>query len=79
MKPSIIEFYVWDNVRSRESLLASVESSMVPPECAAISIGQTYYVRRVTYALDDAGDAARCRMRANVHLETVPQKRGPPY
>ena len=48
----------------------SVQSSMVPPVNSHISIkGETYVVKKVTFALDHSDDVALKAMRCNVDLE----------
>lgn len=58
-----IEFYSKEEGR----IMASVDSSMVPPIGSYISIlGSTWEISRVTYALDYS--ATRPAMRANIDL-----------
>jgi len=62
-----IEFYNGD------TLVAKVDSAMVPPKGAYISIrGQTWEVVRVTFALDYADNPVGKSMRANVDLKLAP-------
>lgn len=59
----VIEFY------SRDNLVCTVKSSMVPAVGDKINIRRTTYtVLRVTYAVDYADDYQRSRIRANVDL-----------
>jgi hypothetical protein len=60
-----IEFY-W-----RDKRVGVIESAMVPPVKALISIrGETWRVARVTYALDHAdGPLSERVMRANIDLK----------
>ena len=59
-----IEYYDGD------TMVASVESAMVPAVGSRISIRKkTWAVARVTYALDHADEPMEKGMRANVDLE----------
>lgn len=63
-----IDFYNAHGEPGR-NLVAAVKSSIVPPVGAYISIrGETWWVVRITYALDHADDMATSMMRANVEL-----------
>lgn len=66
MRPSILEFYDGNRME------ASVESSMVPPVGAKISIRKKVWkVTGVTYALDHAGRIGEEAMRANIDIQPV--------
>jgi hypothetical protein len=59
-----IEFYF------DKRMVASAKSSMVLPVGAFINIRKkTWEVASVTFAVDDADDFARCRVRCNVDLK----------
>lgn len=52
--------------------VAVVTSEAVPRSGEFVSIrGETYKVKRVTWAVDNADDIRTCRMRANVEIEPV--------
>jgi len=63
-----IEYYNADCPAGRD-LIAAIDSSMVPPVGAKISIRKvTWEVMFVSYCLDDAGCSTLSRMRACVNL-----------
>lgn len=66
---TVIEFYD----KKTGKIVTSVDSSMVPPPGALMSIaGTEWKVLRTTYAVDYSGMPRRDRiMRANVDLEWV--------
>lgn len=67
--PDKIEFYDQAATFGRD-LVATVDSSMVPPDGSCISIeGEVWRVKGTTFALDDTGVLSLRRMRACVAIE----------
>lgn len=67
----IIEFYL--DTYSSVAPIAVVESSMPPQVGEFVNIKRvTYLATRRSFALDYAGDSARCFLRCNVDLTLPP-------